>query len=110
MCPAARPVSAAAAAVTPPTGEPGSRTSGTIVAGRPTQSSTSGDQVRRARSNRFELEPADGSVTKRPVNRYSTQSESMPMWAIERKTSGWWSRIHQKRAGEVIETQSPATP
>ena len=105
--PAARPVSADARALSRPTTVPGSRTSGIRSADRPTRSSDALDHVRARRSNRFELEPADGSVTNRPVSRYRTQSLSIPMWAMRRNVSGSCAAIQRKRAGEVIETQSP---
>ena len=67
--PAARPVSSAAPAVSGPAIVPGSRTSGVILDDSPTSASDSLDQSRVPRSNRLELDPDDGSVTKRPVNR-----------------------------------------
>ena len=58
-------------------------------------------------SKRFELDPHEGSVTKRPVSLVSTQSLSIPTCAIAANVSGSCSRIQRKRAGEVIDTQSP---
>ena len=70
-------------------------------------SSDDADQLRARRSKRLELDPDEGSVTKRPVSRVSTQSLSIPTCAIRSKIAGSWARIHRKRAGEVIATQSP---
>ena len=78
-----------------------------MAGSRPSHDSTSGDQLRSASSNRFELEPADGSVTNLPLRRVSTQSDSMPTWAMASHVRGSWSRIQRKRPGDVMATQSP---
>ena len=56
--------------------------------GTPMSSREAGDQERVRRSKRSELEPHDGSVTKRPVSLVRTQSLSMPTWAMARNVSG----------------------
>ncbi len=105
--PAARPVSAAALAVTPPSTLPGWRTFGKMLGSRPINRISSADQVAFARSNRPELAPIDGSVAYSPESFVRTQSLSMPMWAMRPKTSGWCRLIQRNLAGEVMETQSP---
>ena len=105
--PGASPVSAAARAVTPPSTLPGSRTGGKTAVGKSTSSMISRDQVRAARSNMPELDPHDGSVANSPDSRARTQSLSIVTWATRARTSGSWAMIQSRRAGEVIDTQSP---
>ncbi len=106
--PGARPVSAAARRVTPPSTVPGSRTGGKTSGGNSHSSMISRDHVRAARSNMPELDPHDGSVANSPDRRASTQSLSIVTWATRSRTSGSWATIHSSRAGEVMATQSPA--
>ena len=68
-----------------------------------------GDQPRDASVNMPELEPQEGSVTCWPVSRYTIQSLSMPRLAASRRISGRCRPSQRSRAGEVIETQSPAS-
>ena len=81
---------------------------GKISRESPQIASTWSDQSRFARSNKPELEPRLASVTNSPVSFVSTQSPSMLTWAIWENSSGSWRAIHKNRAGEVIDTQSPA--
>ena len=56
-----------------------------------------------------ELDPHDGSVMCWPVSRYTIQSLSMPRLAAPRRMPGRCRPSQRSRAGEVIETQSPAS-
>ena len=56
-----------------------------------------------------ELEPQEGSVTCAPASRYTIQSLSMPRLWIRPKRSGRCRASQRSRAGDVIETQSPAS-
>ena len=106
--PARSPVCAAASAVTAPTTVPGSATSGSTSGGRPQISAISADQVRRGRLNMPELDPHDGSVMCTRASRQTIQSLSMPRLCTRRSRSGRCRASQRSRAGEVIDTQSPA--
>jgi hypothetical protein len=56
-----------------------------------------------------ELEPQDGSVTWTRASRQTIQSLSMPRLCTRRSRSGRCRASQRSRAGEVIDTQSPAS-
>ena len=107
--PGRSPVSPAAAALTSPTTVPGSTTGGKTPAGRPLSAGMVCDQRRLASENMPELDPQEGSVTCSPVSRYTIQSLSMPRLAVAARMSGRCRASQRSRAGEVMDTQSPAS-
>ena len=67
------------------------------------------DQRRSASENMPELDPQEGSVACSPVSRYTIQSLSMPRLAVAARMSGRCRASQRSRAGEVMDTQSPAS-
>ncbi len=87
---------------------PGSVTGGRIAGSMPQIAAISADQVRSASENIPELDPLDGSVASTPDSLVAIQSLSMPRPLVAARMSGRCLASQRSRAGEVIDTQSPA--
>ena len=94
---------AAAAGVTSPITVPGSTTSGNTARSHAAHGDDLVGPRPAPRSNMPELAPHDGSVAKRPLSRWSTQSLSIVRCAVALDHPGSCAWSHRSRGGDVID-------